>query len=206
MSSPSLDLLMSPQEFFHGKITAASRQLNVKLDDHVEFYLVNLLSNFVTTSSFNGDGEDADDILSTPLVFMLKRAVEAPPGKQPQLYRRLGDASLYVTGFFQDYFNRKTFDINYYVTMGSSAYEQASTLSRASIRDDGIPEILESLSRNFLQVVDIMAQASDSTAMRQDSNILALYDRWNRSGSERLRGLLEENGISPIRVPIQKAQ
>ena len=206
MNSSSLDLLMSPQEFFRGKITEASRQLKVKLDDHVEFYLVNLLTNFIATSTFSGGGEESDDILSTPLAFMLKRALEAPPEKQPQLYRRLGDASLYVSGFFQDYFNRKTFDINYYITMGSSAYDQASTLSRGSVRDDGIPETLESLSRNFLQVVDIMAQASDSTAMQQDSNILALYDRWNRSGSDRLRGLLEEKGICPIRVPLKLAQ
>ena len=89
--------------------------------------------------------------------------------------------------------------------MGSSAYEQASALSRGYVRDDGIPETLESLSRNFLQVVDIMAQASDSTAIQQDSNILVLYDRWNRSGSDRLRGLLEEKGINPVRVPLKLA-
>ena len=205
MSTSSLDLLMSPQEFFRGKITDASHRLNVKLDEHVEFYLVNLLTNFIATSTFSGDAETSDDILSTPLVFMLKRALEAPPEKQPQLYRRLGDASLYVSGFFQDYFNGKTFDINYYITMGSSAYEQASALSRGYVRDDGIPEPLESLSRNFLQVVDIMAQASDSTAIQQDSNILVLYDRWNRSGSDRLRGLLEEKGINPVRVPLKLA-
>ena len=204
MNTSSLDLLMSPQEFFHGKITEASRHLNVKLEEHVEFYLVNLLSQFVKTTAVSGDEDD--DILSTPLALMLKRALEAPTDRQPHLYRRLGDASLYVSGFFQDYFNRKTFDINYYMTMGASAYEQASSLTRGQTRDDGLHETMDSLSRNFIQVVDVVAQASDSSAMQQDSSLLVLYDRWNRSGSERLRVLLEDKGIHPIRVPFRQAQ
>jgi hypothetical protein len=111
-----------------------------------------------------------------------------------------------VSGFFQDYFNRKTFDINYYMTMGASAYEQASSLTRGQTRDDGLHETMDSLSRNFIQVVDVVAQASDSSAMQQDSSLLVLYDRWNRSGSERLRVLLEDKGIHPIRVPFRQAQ
>lgn len=206
VSTTSIELLMSPREFFHGKITEASRHLKVKLDDHVEFYLVNLLTNFIASSSITGEQGDSDDILSTPLVFMLKRAIEAPSSKQSQLYRRLGDASLYVSGFFQDYFNRKTFDINYYMTMGASAYEQASMLTRGQPRDEGLQETLDALSRNFTQVVDVVAQASDTTAIQYDSSILILYDRWNRSGSERLRGILKDKGINPIRVPFKQAQ
>jgi hypothetical protein len=126
--------------------------------------------------------------------------------KQPQLYRSLGDASLYVSGFFQDYFNRKTFDINYYMTMGASAYDQASSLTRGQSRDDVFHETMESLAKNFGQIVDVVAQASDSSSMNQDSSLLILYDRWNRSGSQRIRLLLEDKGIHPIHVPFRQAQ
>lgn len=202
----SLDLLMSPSEFFHSKITEASRHLKVDLEEHVEFYLVNLLTRFVASSTVAGDGEDFDDMLSTPLAFMLRRAIEAPSEKQPHLYRRLGDASLYVSGFFQDYFNKKTFDINYYINMGASAYEQASSLTKNQIRDESLQATFISLSRNFNQMVDIVAQASDSTSLQQDKDLLIIYDRWNRSGSERLRSILEDKGIRPIRVPFKQAQ
>jgi hypothetical protein len=197
---------MSPSEFFHSKITEASRHLKVDLEEHVEFYLVNLLTRFVASSTVAGDGEDFDDMLSTPLAFMLRRAIEAPSDKQPHLYRRLGDASLYVSGFFQDYFNKKTFDINYYMNMGASAYEQASSLTKNQIRDEGLQATFISLSRNFNQMVDIVAQASDSTSLQQDKDLLIIYDRWNRSGSERLRSILEDKGIRPIRVPFKQAQ
>jgi len=207
MSSTSLDLTMSPREFFHGKITEASRDLNVKLEEHVEFYLVNLLTSFIQkTTVSEADGDAEQDVLSTPLAFMLKRAIEAPVEKQPQLYRSLGDASLYVSGFFQDYFNRKTFDINYYMTMGASAYDQASSLTRGQSRDDVFHETMESLAKNFGQIVDVVAQASDSSSMNQDSSLLILYDRWNRSGSQRIRMLLEDKGINPIHVPFRQAQ
>lgn len=207
MSSTSLDLTMTPREFFHGKITEASRNLNVKLEEHVEFYLVNLLTSFIQkTTVSEADGDAEQDVLSTPLAFMLKRAIEAPVEKQPQLYRSLGDASLYVSGFFQDYFNRKTFDINYYMTMGASAYDQASSLTRGQSRDDVFHETMESLAKNFVQIVDVVAQASDSSSMNQDSSLLILYDRWNRSGSQRIRMLLEDKGINPIHVPFRQAQ
>lgn len=206
MSAPQLDLVMSPREFFHGKIKDASRRLNVELDEHVEFYLVDLLTKFVTIENIRGDGDDSDDLLSTPLAFMLKRAVEASAEKQPFLYRRLGDTSLYVSGFFQDYFNRKTFDITYYINMGASAYEHASSLTKNQPRDDGLPETLELLARNFTKVVDVVAQASDTTALHQDSNIILLYERWNRSGSERLREILQQNGLDPVHVPTKLAQ
>lgn len=206
MSSTSLDLSISPREFFHSKITEASRDLNIKLEEHVEFYLVNLLTSFIQRTTPGDDTENSEmDVLSTPLAFMLKRALEAPIERQPQLYRSLGDASLYVSGFFQDYFNRKTFDINYYMTMGASAYEQASSLTRSQSRDDGFHELMESLAKNFGQIVDVVAQASDSSNMNQDSSILVLYDRWNRSGSQRIRTILEDKGINPIHVPFRQA-
>ncbi len=206
MTNTSLDLLVSPQEFFHDKITTASRQLKVKLEDHVEFYLVNLLSNFVTSNGTTYDGEETETLLSTPLAFMLKRAIEAPSEKQSALYRKLGDTSLYLSGFFQDYFNNKTIDINYYISMGASAYKQAGSLSKNQTRDESLQETFHSLSENFNQAVEIVAQASDSTALQKNEDILILYDRWNRSGSERLRILLQEKGIQPIKVPYKQAQ
>ncbi len=206
MTSSSLELIQSPQEFFHDKITTASRQLKVRLEDHVEFYLVNLLTSYVTSTGPAGDSHESPSILSTPLAFLLKRALEAPAEKQSALFRQLGDTSLYVSGFFQDFFNNKTIDINYYISMGASAYKQAGTLSKCQARDDSLHETLDSLSENFNQVVEIFAQASDSTAMEKNEDILILYDRWNRSGSERLRQLLQEKGIQPIKVPHKHAQ
>lgn len=206
-SQAIVDLSISAHAFFHEKITDASKQLKIKLADDVEFYLVNLLTEFIDPNRLNQDFQPQTDILATPLVFLLKQTVEAPESKRPIMYRRLGDASLYIAGYFQDYFNDKTFDINYFITMGASAYNQAAVLLKSNAKEGAhIPGTLEALSRNFLQMVDVVAQASDTAATPKATDILHIYDRWNRCGSERLRILLQEHGITPISVPLKLAQ
>lgn len=206
-SQAILDLSLSAQAFFHERITDASKQLKVKLNDDVEFYLVNLLTEFINPDRLNQEFEPRTDVLGTPLVFLLKQTVEAPESKRPVMYRRLGDASLYIAGYFQDYFNDKAFDINYFITMGASAYNQAALLLKHHSKDAAqSPDTLEAISRNFMQVVDVVAQASDTAATPKATDILHLYDRWNRCGSERLRNILQEHGITPISVPYKLAQ
>ena len=206
MLQSTLELSLSPQEFFRQRITAASQQLKIRLEEHVEFYLVNLLTEFIDPTRINLDFDSQTDVLGTPLVFLLQQALDAPEERQPVMYKRLGDASLYISGFFQDYFNRKTFDISYFITMGASAYNQAAMLYRAASRDDSRPETLDLLARNFLVAVDIMAQASDLPGITKPVDLLNVYDRWHRCGSERLRLILEENGITPIASQYKTAQ
>lgn len=200
----SLDLSLSAHAFFQERIANASKQLKVKLTDEVEFYLVNLLTEFIDPERLNQEFES--DILGTPLVFLLKQTVEAPEAKRPVMYRRLGDTSLYIAGYFQDYFNDKTFDINYFIMMGASAYNQAAVLMKSQARETIQPETLNTLASNFMQVVDVVAQASDSFIPAKATDILSIYDRWNRCGSERLRMLLLEHGITPINAPYKLAQ
>ena len=90
--------------------------------------------------------------------------------------------------------------------MGASAYNQAAMLYRAASRDDSRPETLDLLARNFLVAVDIMAQASDLPGITKPVDLLNVYDRWHRCGSERLRLILEENGITPIASQYKTAQ
>lgn len=203
-NSPSVDLSLSPQAFFHERVANASHQLKIDLSQEVEFYLVNLLTEFINPAHLNE--EFNTDVLSTPLVFLLKRTVEAPEAKRPGMYRRLGDTSLYMCGFFQDYFNDKTFDINYFITMGASAYNQAAILSKPQNKEATQQNALSKISENFGQIVDVVAQASDAPGRPMAKDILHIYDRWNRSGSARLRNILLENGITPISTPYKIAQ
>jgi len=200
----SLDLSISPQAFFHERVSSASHNLNIKLDADVEFYVVNLLIEFINPAKVNEEFDT--DVLGTPLVMLLKQTIEAPELKRPSMYRRLGDTSLYISGFFQDYFNDKAFDINYFITMGASAYYQAASLSRSLGKDHQKPDTLEQISDKFVQLVDIVAQASDGSRTAKDTDLLSLYDRWNRTGSDRLKSILLENGITPVSTPFKIAQ
>jgi len=203
--SGHVQLASDPREFFRDRVSTSARRLGVSIDEHVEFYLVNLLYEFVNPDKINIAVGDVD-VLETPLALMLKQAVESPLPQRIRIMKALGDTSLYFAGFFQDYFTRKTFDISYYITLGSSAYENVSTLVRDSGRDEQMTGTFVELSNNFVKLVDIVAEVSAVPGQNKPTDILAVYDRWTRSNSDRLRRILEDNGITPIEVRTRLAQ
>ncbi|MCX6123631.1 MAG: hypothetical protein NTV34_02605, partial [Proteobacteria bacterium] len=88
----------------------------------------------------------------------------------------------------------------------ASAYYQAAALTRNPGRKASQRQTLERISDNFGQLVDIVAEAADVSLRLKPTEILGVYDRWNRTGSERLRHILLELGITPVSVPYKVAQ
>ena len=201
MSQP---LLVSPQEFFRGRVTEASSNLKLMLGEDIEFYLVKLLCDFIEPEKIvEPIAEDYANPLEAPLALMLKKAQEtSTPEQKIRIFRILGDTSLYVAGYFQDYFNRKTFDISYYMNMGSSAYSSISDL----MREDRTSAVYTELAEFFPQLVDVVAEIADVNDPSDNKDLLSIYDRWNRAPSPRLRKILSEAGIKPVKVPTKFEQ
>jgi hypothetical protein len=199
-----LQVAVKPHEYFHEKVSKAVHTLNLKIKEDIEFYLVNLLCDFITPPPPPGAGQNLDPI-HTPLAIMYKTALESPPSDQFRILKQMGDSSLYMSGYFQDYFNRKTFDIDYYIAMGQTAYSKVSALARDQY-DKGIPELYQSLSDQFVNLVDVVAEVSDPGPSEKAVDILAIYDRWTKSNSERLRKILENLGINPVKSPTKTPQ
>ncbi len=197
MGAKDLNLMLSPEEFFHERVSAAIGNQKLDLDEHVEFYIVNLLCEFVKPEKLPTPSGELD-ILGTPLALILKNAYEAPPADQLKIFKVLGDTSLYITGFFQDFFNRKTFDVGYYINLGSSAYGSVSNLAREQHSDDSFSAMYNELAEKFVVLVDVVSEVSDSLVPNKDVDILSIYDRWITSNSDRLRKLLQQHGIDPV--------
>ncbi|MBL7715674.1 MAG: hypothetical protein JNL01_09420 [Bdellovibrionales bacterium] len=181
---PQLDLITQPQEYFRELLTAAMSQKRVSTSPETEFYLVNLLNQFLLS----------DRLRSEPLAFLLKEAVESPQSEtQKDIYQYVGDVSLYVAGFFPDSLNRKLVDVDYYIEMGGNAYRNAASLCTLNpVRDT-----FEELSDNFSRFVEVLAFASDRTATKRETDLLRMYELWLRTKSERAANALQEAGIIP---------
>jgi hypothetical protein len=198
-----LQVMINPSEFFRNQVTSAASTLNIRLDANVEYYLVTLLTDFVTAPQ---PAPDQIDPFDTPLALMLQKAMDATPDRRFRIFKRMGDTSLYVTGFFQDYFNRKLFSMSYYIDMGKTAYSSAAGLMADQKGDLQFAETYQLLAKKFDQFVEILATISDTTDSGQSNRgILEIYDRWNQTGSDRLRKELSKHGIDPIPVT-RKAQ
>ncbi len=204
MSNTTLQVLQ-PAEYFRDKVSSAVDRLQVEMSDEIEFYLVNLLCEFIAPDRLN-DIEAEVDVLETPLAVIFKKALESPPERQAKLFKRMGDTSLYVAGCFQDYFNRKTFDIDYYIAMGKNAYLNLSSIMWDRHRDEHFSAMYDRLGQKFPEFVEVFAMVAEDTPIAaNDADILSLYERWNSTKSERLRKKLAQNGIQPILIN-KKAQ
>jgi hypothetical protein len=200
-----LQILANPSEFFRDQVTSAAATMKLRLDAEEEYYLVSLLTDFVSSPAQPENSEDSHPF-DTPLALMLQKAMESTPDRRFRIFKKMGDTSLYVSGFFQDYFNRKMFSISYYMDMGKTAYSSAAGLMSDQFGDSHFGELYSGLAKKFDQFVELLATISDSSESGSSAvNILELYDRWNQTGSHRLRRELSKHGIEPL-VVTRKSQ
>ncbi len=192
-----VNLEIAPQQFFQEKITAAKAKNDIAIDSDVEFYLVALLCDFIQPAQRSPHLQQLD----TPLALFLKETLEAPGHEQLTRFRILGDLSLYVCGFFQESFNRRVIDIDYYIAMGSTAYHNTAAQIGSSSR-----HVYEKLSHDFALLVELVAEVAVIPAQSRAVDILATYDRWTRSNSQRLLQTLLELGIDPIKTDTRTPQ
>lgn len=180
---PSLTLVAQPQDYFRELVTGAMGRQGVSTRPETEFYLVNLLGQFMSSARLTHE----------PLALMVKEALEEPhPLAQSSLFRHIGDVSLYVSGYFQDSLTRKLVDVDYYIEMGGTAYQQVA----ARTDEDHLKVIYLELADKFSRFVDVLAEVSDKTSPpRDEKDLLRLYELWVRTRSERAAKALQEAGI-----------
>jgi hypothetical protein len=193
MNGKRLTLVAQPQEFFHELVTGVLGSQKVLIQPETEFYLVNLLNQFMTTDRLYA--QDAQGGLrEEPLALLIKEALETPePQAQGALFRHVGDVSLYTAGFFQESLSRKLVDVDYYIDMGGSAYQHAASRVDESV----LKKVYQELAEKFGAFVDVLAEVSDKTSIRTEKDLLRLYELWVRTRSERAAKALQEAGILP---------
>lgn len=188
-----LTLVTQPQAFFHELVTTALEKQNLAPRPETEFYLVNLLNQFMTTDKLfpkSPDGQSREE----PLALLIKEAMEQPQAEtQKSKFQHVGDFSLYVAGYFQDSLNRKLVDVDYYIGMGGTAYQQVAV----RVEEHNQRTVFGELAEKFAAFVDVFARISDETRPKSEKDLLRLYDLWLKTRSERAAKALEEAGIIP---------
>ena len=159
---------------------------HVTAGDLTSRYLVNLLCQFVRTDACDGFGRDGE-----PLAFRLARALDQDGALKRAQLQSLGDVSLFVSGFFADSFQRRTVDVDYYVSMGEYAYGSLSRGHREAVA------VFGELSRRFVVFMDILADVSEQTGTSSGADVLRLYEKWLKTGSLRDARRLLDHGILP---------
>jgi hypothetical protein len=201
--SPSKLLLeeTSPQGFFHEKVKQAQKRQGLALSEDMEFYIVQLLADYVTLNSRENSLQSQTDCLA----LILKQALESDHHEQIHLFKKLGDTALYFSGFFQEYFNNKCFDVSYYISMGGNAYGNLAGILKGgkSSYASSMSKTYEQLSTGFTKAVDVIMDVSEhTTGVSQTSkrSTLSLYDSWLSTASTKLEKDLLDRGVIPVPV------
>jgi hypothetical protein len=185
MERPSLREL-TPAEYFKDLVATSLVRQHLRAADLTEYYLVNLLCQYIRLDASAGADE------GEPLAIRLARALQSGGLEQRARLRSLGDFSLFMSGFFSDSFRRRLVDVDYYVSMGEYAY---GSLGRRE--EDAFSEVFTELSSKFVAFTDVLADISERTALGSHADVLRLYEKWLRTGSERDGQRLLERGITP---------
>jgi hypothetical protein len=179
--------LASLNEFFHEALHRALRNQGLETAEEVEAYLVNLLAAFTTTTL---DHE--------PLGMKLASAAVAAPEERIRTLRDVGDTSLYLSGFFAESLSRKLVDVDYYISLGGSAYGQ---LARAYERKHAaVGGVYDELGHRFGDYVEVLAEVSQESSLGSPTGVVQLYERWLKTGSEWAERKLRRSGVVPRRT------
>ena len=176
-------------EYFKELVEEALTERQLQASDLTEYYLVNLLCQYVRPQGRGDDREHGE-----PLAFRLGRALDSGGLEQRARLRSLGDFSLFMSGFFSDSFRRRLVDVDYYKSMGEYAY---GSLSRSE--HDTFAEVFGELSCKFVGFMDVLAHISERTTSASSSggDMMRLYEKWLRTGSVRDGQRLIERGLLP---------
>lgn len=180
--------------FFHQEVTETMKGMGLKASKHAEYYLVQLLSDFATSDRLCSDPTDPTSC-DEPLVMIFKRAMDAPHEQRVQLLKHLGDFALYISGFFSDSLTPKLVDLSYYISMGSSAYRQLSSIMQRHRHGDVFSGLFTEMSKQFVPFVDVLSEISENARPSNNASLLSVYERWLHTKSKRLERKLTDHGV-----------
>ena len=183
-------------EWFKDSLGTALQKQQVSMDPATEHYMVNLLSCFARAENLYEVTRDGYGL--KPLAIMLADALESPsPMARHIALQRLGDVSLFISGFFQDSLARRAVDVDYYARMGGGAYDTLSGLPPRTVREHALHSVFGELAAKFMQCVEVIADVAQQARVFDERDVLRLYDVYLKTGSARAKRALTGLGIVP---------
>jgi hypothetical protein len=179
-------------DFFRERVETAVIHQRAPVSENTVYYLSSLLAEQARRE------EDVDPAGGTTLVELQHRAVHAPLPEAVTLWRRLGDRSLLLTGFFREHLERRHISASYCERMGSTAYRSLERLLHDG--GGGFAAIFDELSDRYHACAEVIAEVRDESRERNDTDLVKLYEEWLVTGSPRVAERLRQLGLVPART------
>ena len=141
----------SLQEFFREELTLAFQRTGLETSEETEAYLVHLLDGYLRV-----DADTSQELgFEKPAALLLEEAMSSVGDRRIEIYRRLGDASLYNCGFFRERLTRKI-GPEYYQQVGRTAYRSLEEMMGFKQPGGIFHAIYRELAAKFDEVVEAL--------------------------------------------------
>lgn len=199
-----MNLFVSPQEYFKQIVQDGIKNRRLESLPRVEDYLINLLQHYLDAKNlFEPEYDESGQRRPQTLAEMYLTASQMELSARLEQLKRLGDRSLYISGFFGDSLTRKIVDVDYYVDMGGAAYRDLAEQTS----DETLARVYKVFSKRFVDYVDVLTYISQKSLTHTNESILRLYDRYLKTGSDLAREQLTEMGVPTLPIDqIKKAR
>lgn len=189
---PTIKTEKTTFDYFSQHVKESLKNQHITITKTSEHYLIHLLADFTfSQNTFNLTHSD-----NRPLAIIYHQAQQETAENKIKIFKELGDFSLFITGFFPDSLNRKVTDVDYYILLGKSAYENLSGIFKKNHKDT-FTLLFDELAEKFVSITDILAEISSKSSTQWNDGILRLYERWLKTRSKRDERLLCAKGILP---------
>jgi hypothetical protein len=192
--------LIDPQakvsDFFTEAVRGAAESRGYDPDAPSAVYVAGLLADFAKADPTHVEA------LDRPLTLLLHDALEAAGPERFHRLRGLGDATLYLSGFFADHLERRGVEPRFVGSVGRASYDAAAAMLRRAAGENKGPDLFGELSSNFHELVLLLRDVADTVyalSARDPRGVLTVYERWTKSGSHALAGALARWGVVPAR-------
>ena len=184
-------LILDSDQYFRKAVEEAFIESRVSTNPYVKTYLVDVLKHYLFVENLYDTKDSSGKKTRKTLAESLLHANQLKSRERFDLLKKLGDSSLYISGFFSDSFQRKIIDVDYYVDVGRMAFDSLSQ----DVEEDTFSRLYQQISSQFLQLVDVLARISQKSKMMDEENILRMMDVYSKTGSAFIEETLVEKGV-----------
>lgn len=184
-------VLENPAIFFNTLVNEYLSKTGVNVSESVKNYLSELLQFYIFSDHlFSIDSSGRKQVKTLAELYL--NSYHSNISLKSNL-KKIGDTSLYISGFFRKSLKKKMVSVDYYINMGRQAYEGLSGFQGG--------ELFEELAVRFPDLVFVLFQIRKKNQSDKYNDLLSMLDQYMETGCSQMAKDLIDQGIN---IPFKK--
>ena len=180
------------KNFFQALVKTGLSESGIQVSPSVKHYLSELLQFYIFSDHLFSEMSASGKKQMNSLAELYLNSQTSQEDSSHHL-KKIGDMSLYISGFFRDSLKRKLISVDYYIQMGQNAFH-----SLASRKEEGV---FKELAHHFKDLVFVLFCIHKKSSGSHHDYLLSLMDQYMDEPSRQVEKKLKSHGLH---IPFKK--